>query len=494
MIIDFLLDDIRKAIAEIEGEVSGLTAESFASVDYVSSAKTIYFYNAADEEVGSIDTTDFVVDGMIDTVSLSGNVLHFVFNTDAGKQPIDVDLSTVIPDIDRLAPVAELPASAETGTVMALYQEGSAEWAYWDEPVVDYADSSITYTYHQNVNSNKGGNVGTVGFYSLADVPIITVSSRNVGFGGNVVELTFTSGGTSTTQNMFNGINGPRDYFSGNCEFNFFTTWSRLFESTCVVENGDCILTIKIYLEFIIQQAGGNPKINDAIDQPRTIGTNSVYQYDGSDWVPVGVDDLSAYWTSAQTKDYVDTAISGIDLSNYYTKVETDSAITLVEDHIYDVEKVTASALTELHDDILELSGATPSTEEIELPIAAAVNELKGNFETRLDQQYYKKAEVNDIAARKVEAGQVDVQIKDYVDPAIAEVNDTIEDKELPVSAALNKLNEDIATIDEVIPAAIVDINDRMVSSSTVKTIWRGSQNEYDAITVKDAATLYIII
>ena len=301
MIIDFLLDDIRKAIAGLEDEVSGLTAESFASVDYVSSAKTIYFYNAADEEVGSIDTTDFVVDGMIDTVSLSGNVLHFVFNTDAGKQPIDVDLSSVMPD-------------------------------------------------------------------------------------------------------------------------------------------------------------------------------------------------LSAYWTSAETKDYVDSAVSGIDLSNYYTKSETDSAITAVEDHIYDVEQVTASALTELHNDILELSGDTPSTEEIELPIAAAVNDLKGNIEARLDQQYYKKAEVNDIVARKVEAGQVDAQIKDYVDPAIAEVNDTIEDKELPVSAALNKLNEDIATIDEVIPAAIVDMNDRMVSSSTVKTIWRGSQNEYDAITVKDAATLYIII
>ena len=225
-----------------------------------------------------------------------------------------------------------------------------------------------------------------------------------------------------------------------------------------------------------------------------TASASGVYQYTGEEWVPVGVDDLSAYWTSAETKDYVDTAVSGIDLSNYYTKAETDSAITAVEDHIYDVEQVTASALTELHNDILELSGATPSTEEIELPIAAAVNELKGDFEARLNQQYYKKTEVDGIAARKVEAGQVDAQIKDYVDPAIAEVNDTIEDKELQVSAALNKLNEDIATIDEVIPAAIVDINDRMVSSSTVKTIWRGSQNDYDAITVKDAATLYIII
>lgn len=203
-----------------------------------------------------------------------------------------------------------------------------------------------------------------------------------------------------------------------------------------------------------------------------TASASGVYQYTGEEWVPVGVDDLSAYWTSA----------------------ETQSAITAVEDHLFDVEEVTASALTELHDGLMEVSGRSVSTEEIELPIAAAVNELKGNIEARLDQQYYTKKEVNDIAARKVEAGQVDAQIKDYVDPAIAEVNNTIEDKELPVSAALNKLNEDIATIDEVIPAAIVDINDRMVSSSTVKTIWRGSQAEYDAITTKDASTLYIIL
>lgn len=119
MIIDFLLDDIRKAIAGLEDEVSGLTAESFASVDYVSSAKTIYFYNAVDEEVGSIDTTDFVVDGMIDTVSISGNVLHFVFNTDAGKQPIDVDLSSVMPDLSAYWTSAETKTYVDSAFTIA---------------------------------------------------------------------------------------------------------------------------------------------------------------------------------------------------------------------------------------------------------------------------------------------------------------------------------------------------------------------------------------
>lgn len=119
--------------------------------------------------------------------------------------------------------------------------------------------------------------------------------------------------------------------------------------------------------------------------------------------------------------------------------------------------------------------GGGGSSENIELPIAAAINEFKSNIEARLDQQYYKKAEVNDIAAKKLEAGQVDNKIQAYVDPAIAEVNGTIEDKELATSAALN------------------DLNSTSVKSASIKNIWSGSQNDYDAIVVKDPATLYII-
>ena len=218
---------------------------------------------------------------------------------------------------------------------------------------------------------------------------------------------------------------------------------------------------------------------------------SGVYQFDGNEWTEVGADiDLSPYWTSAQTQ----------------------SAITAVEDHLYDVEEVTASALTELHDNIQELSGTTSSikdtfssytpttgfstingsaitnggdiviqgggggsTEEIELPIAAAVNDLKSNIDIRLDQQYYKKKEVDNIAARKTEPGQVDIQIKNYVDPAIAEVNETITDKELPVSAALN------------------DLNTNKVSGVGITKIQSISQADYDALAVKDPATLYII-
>ena len=73
--------------------------------------------------------------------------------------------------------------------------------------------------------------------------------------------------------------------------------------------------------------------------------------------------DLSGYYTSAQTESAIEEAIAGVsvDLSAYWTSAETQSAITAVEDHLYDVEEVTASALTELHDNIQELSGSTSS-------------------------------------------------------------------------------------------------------------------------------------
>ena len=67
----------------------------FDGVEYDSSGKTIDFYSQG-KLVDSIDATDFIKDGMVDSVSLielSGDTyLHIVFNTDAGKEPIDIPL------------------------------------------------------------------------------------------------------------------------------------------------------------------------------------------------------------------------------------------------------------------------------------------------------------------------------------------------------------------------------------------------------------------
>ena len=62
----------------------------------------IDFYNGpinssdlTENRVARLDAVPFVKDGMVDTVSIVGTNLHITFNTDAGKQPIDIPISSI---------------------------------------------------------------------------------------------------------------------------------------------------------------------------------------------------------------------------------------------------------------------------------------------------------------------------------------------------------------------------------------------------------------
>lgn len=100
MIIDFITTPIWKALGEETdraiGAETALKRNSFADAEYVPSEKMIYLSNGFGEVIDSIDCTDFVIDGMVESVTLNGNILTIVFNTDAGKQNIDIDLTEFI--------------------------------------------------------------------------------------------------------------------------------------------------------------------------------------------------------------------------------------------------------------------------------------------------------------------------------------------------------------------------------------------------------------
>lgn len=85
--------DVKTQIEEydflVDADLDGL----FNSVEYDATAHTIYFYDKNDEEVGTIDTTDFVKDGMIDSVEVRDGKLIITFNTASGKEPIEIPLT-----------------------------------------------------------------------------------------------------------------------------------------------------------------------------------------------------------------------------------------------------------------------------------------------------------------------------------------------------------------------------------------------------------------
>lgn len=100
MVIDFITTPIWKALGEETdraiGAETALKRNSFADAEYVASEKMIYLSNGFGEVIDSIDCTDFVIDGMVQNVTLNGNILTITFNTDAGKQNIDIDLTEFI--------------------------------------------------------------------------------------------------------------------------------------------------------------------------------------------------------------------------------------------------------------------------------------------------------------------------------------------------------------------------------------------------------------
>lgn len=80
---------------KVEGVEEYVQSSLIESVEYDNLTKKIIFKNANNVAIEEIDATPFVKDGMVDNVSIANDMLHIVFNTDAGKQAIDIPLSSI---------------------------------------------------------------------------------------------------------------------------------------------------------------------------------------------------------------------------------------------------------------------------------------------------------------------------------------------------------------------------------------------------------------
>ena len=167
MVIDFITTPIWKALGEetdraINAETA-LKRNSFADAEYVASEKTIYLSNGFGEVIDSIDCTDFVIDGMVESVSLSGNILTITFNTDAGKQSIDIDLTEFInpQNYYTKAETDNIVNSAYTSAVTYVDSEvlsaRTDASAYTDAALV----SAVTYTNNEVLSAKADAKTYT---------------------------------------------------------------------------------------------------------------------------------------------------------------------------------------------------------------------------------------------------------------------------------------------------------------------------------------------
>ena len=92
-------EDVNSRLEQIESEVA-LKANSadlltlFDSAEYNSQTKKIVFKHG-DTVLVQIDATDFIKDGMVSNVEIVNNKLVISFNTDSGKENIEIPLSEI---------------------------------------------------------------------------------------------------------------------------------------------------------------------------------------------------------------------------------------------------------------------------------------------------------------------------------------------------------------------------------------------------------------
>ena len=71
-------------------------ANIFGDVDYESRDKVIRFWDKGKTKIlAALDATPFIKDGMVNSVYISNNTLVITFNTESGKEPIGVPLTSV---------------------------------------------------------------------------------------------------------------------------------------------------------------------------------------------------------------------------------------------------------------------------------------------------------------------------------------------------------------------------------------------------------------
>lgn len=163
------------------------------------------------------------------------------------------------------------------------------------------------------------------------------------------------------------------------------------------------------------------------------------------------------------TKGEVDQAISEIDLSEYYNKTEVDGKLALKADKsaLTEDERVWGEALNDLN---------------------SRINTVSGDVADKVDTTTYNAYTANTQTAINAKANSADVYNKSQVYTK-SEVDELIADIDL--SEIEDRITED----EEVTAAGINAVNDKFGGLKLMKI----TQAAYDALTVKDPDTLYII-
>lgn len=311
---------------------------------------------------------------------------------------------------------------------MATFRKAPSNDIFVSAPYSEFGKSKSELISWFEENGFSDGGIAPEDVEQMIDEAVIPIENDVETISGDVQTL---SGNVNTLSGNVNTLSGDVQTLSGNVN----------------TLSGN-VNTLSGEVATKVEQSDFDDLKDEIIDNERVISEAFVA-------VSGAIDDNAAAIsgkadTSAVTA--VEQALSGkANVSDVYTKAETDAAITsaisdihlsgYVETEVFDQkEEAIAHALTDLNERIPDMDDYV-TTEKFNL------------LKSQVAEQSLNKADVT------------------YVDDAIADVEQTIEDNEL------------------VTAQAFVSINNRLGGLSFVAL----TQAEYDALTTKDANTIYFI-
>ena len=139
----------------------------FAGVNYSSNDKKIYFYDNASNTgtaLTYVDATDFIKDGMVDNVEIktvSGeSVLAITFNSDAGKEEIDIPISDIFN-------ASNYYTKTEIDTALSGKQDTLSAGTGIDISGDVISVTGVPLTVEDNVTSGSSNPVKSSGIYNF---------------------------------------------------------------------------------------------------------------------------------------------------------------------------------------------------------------------------------------------------------------------------------------------------------------------------------------
>lgn len=353
----------------------------FDGVDYVKDRKEIQFKNNG-SVLATIDTTDFIKDGMVESVSLTDGsnanigkkVLKITFNTDAGKEPIELPIESIF-NVNNYYTKDEADSKfASQGNTFSK-EEAEGKFATKDD-LSAKADKGESYTKAE------------------ADAKFTTADSLgNYVAKGDLKELRITIDGETEVYNTTETVRVNIDkaistkvsesVTSGPIQSAIEAAKSAVTKTLTVQKNGSSVgtyngtndTTINIELNDYYTKTEVDREIKDSVnDATKTLtiqrNSSTVGTYNGKSdafvnievptkitdleggtglatetWVQGKIDSvdvteqLKDYYKKSETynKSEVDDKLKNVDLSNYYTKSETYTQKE-VDDKLKDID------------------------------------------------------------------------------------------------------------------------------------------------------------